>query len=231
MNNSPLLIVEDNVLFADRLRDSFLSKKISPVVCGSLEYAYDILNQQKFEVAILDRVLSDGDSLDLLPYLHASHYHTRVLLMSRKSHAKERILGLESGANDYLPKPFSFAELYLRTLNLLYAKKTSSEKFLICGPLRLSTKSGELKIGNKVIRLRKRESQILSSLLRHRGHLITRERVMQDVWSDPDFWPTNTTLDVYIRRIRMKIAPFGDIIQTVRGFGYQVREYSPATSS
>jgi len=144
-------------------------------------------------------------------------------MMSVRSTVDDRITGLTEGADDYLPKPFSVRELELRVSHLLGLERTTPDGWTQLGELRFNRVTGETFSGEQVVRLRPREAQILSCLLRFKNRVVTRDTIVNHVWGGSTV-PTNTTLDVYLRRLRMMLGKSSAYIETVRGFGYLIRE-------
>lgn len=188
-----------------------------------LESAYQFLTKKTVDLAIIDRRFKDGDGLELVDYLHQLHYYTKTLILSQLNQTEEKIKGLSSGADDYLAKPFNMAELKLRVQNLLRKEKRTPFNYLSFGPLKLNYQNGSLVIqGRKVINLRKKESQILATLIRYQNQIITHRQIAEKVWPGENFYPTNTTINVYIRRLRLKLGEYKYLIKTARKFGYQL---------
>ena len=186
-----------------------------------LQPAYHFLTKRTVDLAIIDRRFKDGDGLELVDYLHQLHFYTRTLILSQLHQTEEKIKGLSSGADDYLAKPFNMLELKLRVQNLLEKEKRTPFNYLSFGPLKLNYQNGHLVInGNKTINLRKKETQILATLMRHQSQVITHSQIAEKVWPGENFYPTNTTINVYIRRLRLKFGKYKYLIKTARKFGY-----------
>jgi DNA-binding response OmpR family regulator len=175
------------------------------------------------DLAVVDRVLTDGDGLELIEHLNREHYYTRILVLSQLKEPPEKIKGLSSGADDYLSKPFHPAELNLRVKNLLAKEKQMSQRWLVCGKLKLDVDTGRLEINQQIkINLRRKEAEILAVLIKHRNQVVTHAQIAQKVWPGEKFYPSHTTINVYIRRIRLKMAEYKHMIETVRKFGYRL---------
>lgn len=217
-----VLVVED---------DAQLNQLLYNVVC-SLEYVcyqantvsegYRLLEQHKPDLIILDRVLPDGDGLELARYSSDFFFTTRILCLSTLGTSQNRILGLESGVDDYLPKPFALKELSLRINKLLCSEKTHPDPSFTIGPVRYFPKNGMVLFGHTAIQLRKKEAAVVTCLCRHKNQVLSREQIIQYVWQGVADPPTTSTLDVYIRRIRAKLGKHANIISTTRGFGYSI---------
>jgi DNA-binding response OmpR family regulator len=192
------------------------------VVCSSLSEAYQSLTNARIELAIIDRVLDDGDGLELVEYLHEASFATKTILLSQLSETTQRILGLEQGADEYLAKPFSVAELKLKLRMLLQREKRKQHETLRAGMIELEPETGTLKVGQHSCTIRKRVSQILAYLLRHKNQVVSREMLIEYIWASADEQPTQATIDVYVRRIRMLLKEQSSQLRTIRGFGYML---------
>lgn len=131
-----LLIVENDLLLSKQLMIALPSHKYQCFLAKSLEEAYDILEQKKIDIALLDRVLEDGDGIEIFNYLNEVSYHTRTILLSQLGDTSERIKGLSTGADDYLPKPFSIKELLLKIESLAFKEKIGKDPEFQIGDLK-----------------------------------------------------------------------------------------------
>ena len=216
-----ILLIEDDANLQYLIAHA-LSREYQISQASSLNQAYQLLDEKQFDLVLVDRILPDGDALEIISYLHDSHYTTKVIALSQLFSVSERIRGLENGADDYLGKPFSLGELRLKiTKALLYEKRKNQDIYSVQN-LTFNPQSGVVKIKDDQVRLRRREAQILACLFRYKNRTVTREMLIDEVWSLKDVVPTQTTLDVYIRRIRLLLKDYGKLIVTRRGFGYSL---------
>lgn len=174
-------------------------------------YTYDLL--------IIDRRLPDGDGVEILQFMHTTLCVTPILLLTEKNTLGDRLSGLRSGADDYLGKPFSIEELILRAENLLKKIKKVTSLPIKVGELELFEEKVTVKIHDKVIKLRRKEFFILAFLVHHHDTVVTRQMLIDNVWHQASI-PTYSTIDVYIRRIRLLLGKDVDCIHTVRTYGY-----------
>lgn len=214
-----ILILEDNMSLNTSLTDSLAKKDYQIFQVYTLKRAEILINQQIFDLVIIDRILSDGDGLNLVKYIHQENFPTRILVLSQKSQTTDRITGLNSGADDYLNKPFSLAEFILRVENLLYKYKFKKEACYQLNELQYYPQTGSLLIKNQPIHLRSRENDLLNYLFRYLNSIVTRDKIIANLWQGKVL-PNNSTIDVYIRRLRIKLGDYGQYIKTVRSFGY-----------
>lgn len=219
MNKSYLLIVED-----DPSLRVVLAKHLEPYfedidTCSRLESAFEYVAQRHYEIALIDRILPDGDGIDLAEYLFTTSLHTKPVIISHLSQVAEKVKGLEVGAFEYLAKPLSPIEIKLRIQKLLQLNRRTAQTIIHSGGLELDIASGQVTIKDFQVQLRRKESLLLSCLLQHAGSVVSREVLLRTVWGSMDE-PLSSTLDVYIRRIRSKLGPYAKAVRTLRGFGY-----------
>lgn len=213
-----LLLIED---------DPTVSKAIQQVIptdytlatTTSLEASYRYLATTRPALIVLDRTLPDGDGLELVEYVNQLDQTSPMLVLSGKSTVQDRIQGLRKGADDYLCKPFSTTELLLRIEKLIYSTKHQRNGSLKFGELELLIDKGQVLLGEHLLRLRRREFQVLAYLVRQNGRIVTRDQLINHIWPDGSI-PSYATIDVYIRRLRMMMGKYGQMIKTVKGFGY-----------
>lgn len=218
-----ILLLEDDLAVAELINSS-LSSIGTISHATTIEQAASCIDKKFFDVAIIDRVLPDGDGLETIAYLRDISYQTKIIALSTKSATQERILGLEHGADDYMPKPFSISELELKVKKFLHMDKRSSSTIITTNCMKFSPQTGEVWIKDKLITLRKKESQIFHCLVRHKNQVLSREKIVSESWTIDEEIPSQSTLDVYIRRIRMVLTDLSDHIVTKRGFGYSFIE-------
>lgn len=177
-----------------------------------------------YDLIILDVMMPQKNGFDVCEELRSKKIITPILMLTAKDAVEDRVKGLDTGADDYLVKPFDFAELIARVRALLRRKGTSKSSILKVGDLSLDTVIREVRLKNRVIDLTGKEFAILEYLMHNPNAVITRTMIEEHVW-DYDFDSVSNIVDVYIRRIRLK---FGSelgkqIITTIRGVGYRVK--------
>jgi two-component system, OmpR family, response regulator len=179
----------------------------------------------EYDAVVLDRMLPMMDGLSVLQAMRAAGIETPVILLSALGSVDDRVTGLTAGSDDYLVKPFAFAELLAR-LELLMRRRGSGtpvETELVCENLRMDLLKREVRRGERVIDLQPREFRLVEYLLRHAGQVVTRTMLLEGVW-DYHFDPGTNVIDVHISRLRRKIDGEGEstLIHTVRGAGYRI---------
>jgi two-component system OmpR family response regulator len=179
-----------------------------------------------FDAIVLDRMLPGGvDGLRLLETLRAQQNHTPVLFLSAMAQVDDRVRGLQAGGDDYLTKPFAFAELLARVEALARRGKGDGPTTkLLTGDLEMDLLSRMVRRAGQKIDLQPREFRLLEYLMRHSGQVVTRTMLLEGVW-DYHFDPQTNVIDVHVSRLRQKIdKPFGSaLIHTVRNAGYMLR--------
>lgn len=215
------LIVEDDLSLAKSLEEIVRREGLNVTVAHRASRASTLLTDHNFNLLILDRILPDGDGLDLIHHALEHHRQTRILVLTTQAQSSEVVRGLQLGASDYLAKPFNQEELILRLKNLLNQRKTIRFNVLTAGKLQLYPQSKIVIINGQEISLRPKQAELLTCLLEHQGLTLTKELILDQVWSDATDRPNYNTLAVYIRRLRMKLSPVSSRIQTIRGVGYR----------
>jgi two-component system OmpR family response regulator len=178
-----------------------------------------------YDAIILDRMLPGMDGMAVLGALRAGGIHTPVLMLSALGAVDDRVAGLTAGSDDYLTKPFAFAELLAR-LRLMLRRGgagTQPTTRLACGDLDMDLLSRKVKRGARAIDLQPREFRLLEYLLRHKEQVVTRTMLLEGVW-DYHFDPGTNVIDVHVSRLRRKIddGEAVPLIHTVRGAGYRL---------
>lgn len=224
---SSILIVENDPLISEIMALAVAQKGWEYYQVSSLRQSYRALEREKFDLVIIDRLLDDGDGLDLVQYLNHTTFQTKQLVVSHVAASRDRVQGLSEGADDYLAKPFLPAELTLKIEKLLHSLKLAREEELTLGPVSFFPATGTLKYLTITRQLRRREASIFTCLLRHKNQILTREQLVTYVWAGQEL-PLHTTLDVYVRRLRTILGPHHGLIKTIRGFGYSARDITAA---
>ena len=220
-----VLIVEDEQKTRDSLAEGLRMEAWAVATAATGQEAIALLDAGARDLVLLDRMLPDGDGLAVLRHLRTRGAHTPVLMLTALGALDERVAGLEGGADDYLAKPFAFAELIARCRALLRRPVMSTGHFLRCGDLQLDTRARVAVRANEEIALSPREVDILEYLLRYQGQVVTREMLERDVWKQTRRMTSlDNVIDVQMMRLRRKIDDEHPkkIVQTLRGVGYRI---------
>lgn len=191
--------------------------------------AEELLAGRDFDLVVLDWMLPGRSGLQVLAQLRAQGRHIPVLMLTARTGIDDRVAGLEQGADDYLAKPFAFAELVARCRALLRRATAQSPALLVCEDLQLDVRARLARRGEHEIALTPREVDVLEYLLRHQGQIVTRDMLQHDVWKQPKrFTSLDNVIDVQMARLRRKVDE-GDaekLIHTLRGLGYRLGKES-----
>ncbi len=176
------------------------------------------------DVIVLDRMLPDVDGITVLRLLRSKGVKTPVLLLTALGSVEDRVLGLDAGADDYLPKPFAFAELIARIRALGRRPAVEADGRLSAGDLGLDELRHVAQVGERTVDLSAREFALLGYLIRHAGQVVTRQQILDAVWgAEPDVY--SNVVDLYVHYLRRKLGELdrADRLRTVRGVGYTLR--------
>ena len=225
-----VLIVEDERKLAQVLSSALQAEHYDVVVAATGEDGFYRANAELFDVVVLDLMLPGRSGLEILQTLRQRHIATPVLILTARDGVDDRVLGLDLGADDYLVKPFALPELLARIRALLRRGRPSDVLRLKVADLELDLVSRRVVRGERLIDLTGREFELLEYLLRHQGHLVSREMLARDVWKEPRrATPLDNVIDVQMARLRRKVdgEAASRLIHTVRGVGFVMREGEP----
>jgi DNA-binding response OmpR family regulator len=220
-----LLIVEDEHKIANLIKQGFEQEHFAADVAYDGTTGFDLASSEPYDVIILDRLLPGMDGLEICKKLRDQENHTPILMLTAKGQVSDKVEGLNSGADDYLTKPFAFEELLARAKALGRRPKNTLGDVLEVEDLTLNKNTYEVKRDGKEITLSSREFALLEYLMRHKNRTLTKEQIISHVWSyEANILPN--TIEVFIGYLRNKIdKPFKNkesLIRTVRGFGYRI---------
>lgn len=219
-----LLIAEDEKALNRVLVKQFTKAGYSVDSCFDGESVFDYLSGAKYDAIVLDVMMPLLSGFEVLERMRKQADDTPVIFLTAKSEIEDKVFGLDSGANDYLTKPFSFEELAARVRMITRKHSGNSTNIYTVGDLSVNLKSREVIRSGKKIELSSREFAILECLIRNAGIVMSREKIENSVWNYDYVGGTNV-IDVYIRYLRKKIDDGFDnkLIHTVRGAGYVLR--------
>jgi two-component system, OmpR family, response regulator len=220
-----ILVVEDELKMAGLLRRGLVEEGHAPDVARSGDDALWMAAAVEYDAVILDLMLPGLDGVEVCRRLRESGIWTPVLMLTARDAVEDRVAGLDAGADDFLPKPFSFAELLARLRALGRRGAVERPAVLQVDDLRLDPASREVRRGNTEIRLSAKEFALLETFMRRPGDVLTRFHLLEHAW-DIAFESRSNVVDVYVRYLREKIdRPFGrSSLETVRGAGYRLRK-------
>jgi DNA-binding response OmpR family regulator len=194
------------------------------------EGAFFRVNTETFDVVLLDLTLPGRDGLEILRALRQRRMETPVLVLTARDSLEDRVTGLDAGADDYLVKPFAFAELLARIRALVRRGRVADAPRLGVGDLEMDLVTRKVLRGGKPVDLTVREFELLEFLMRYQGQVVSRETLARDVWKETArTTPLDNVIDVHIARLRRKVdlEQSVKLIHTVRGVGFMLREGEP----
>lgn len=217
-----LLLVEDEPELAAVIAAGLTASGYSVDTVGRGADALEYLSFGGYGAVLLDVMLPDTDGWRVCETLRRRRDPVPVLMLTARDSVEDRVRGLDSGADDYLPKPFDFRELRARVRALLRREQTNKGKIIEIGDLRIDTERRQVRRGNREIALSQREYTLLEALAAREGTTVSRETILERVWEDAD--AASNTVEVYISALRRKIDGDTDTkrIRTVHGQGYRM---------
>jgi len=222
-----ILVVEDELKVAKALQEGLEAEHYEVSVARTGEEGFFLIHAQTFDLIVLDLMLPGRDGLEILTTLRSRGFQTPVLILTAKDAVEDRVLGLDSGADDYLIKPFAFPELLARIRALVRRGRPDQTLRLRLADLEMDLVTRKVNRGEQILQLTAREFDLLEYLMRHQGHIVSREMLARDVWKETArATPLDNVIDVHIARLRRKVdGPFeAKLLKTVRGVGFVLRE-------
>lgn len=222
-----ILVIEDDKDVSAYIQNGLREGgHVADVVTDGKEGLF-LATTESYDVLIIDRMLPSLDGLTIIKTLRGAGNQTPVLILSALGDIDDRVQGLRSGGDDYLVKPFAFAELLAR-LEILGRRKTltgAQDTKLVAGDLEMDLLTRKVCRGGKPIDLQAQEFRLLEFLMKHKDHVVTRTMLLENVW-DYHFDPQTNVIDVHISRLRSKIDKGFDhsLIRTIRGAGYVIKD-------
>jgi DNA-binding response OmpR family regulator len=218
-----LLVVEDEHKLAGVLKRGLEEHGYAVDVAYDGEDGLAMATAAPYDLIVLDVMLPKLDGFAVCQQLRAQHSHTPVLMLTARDAVDDRVAGLDSGADDYLTKPFAFRELLARTRALLRREARTKDPVLRVADLEIDTVSHEVRRAGKVVELTTKEYAILEYFARNPNRVLTRTQIAEHVW-DYDFVSMSNVIDVYVGYLRRKLGDSESrLLRTIRGTGYQLR--------
>jgi len=225
-----VLVVEDEQKVAQALREGLEGEGYEVVLEHTGEGAFFRITTETFDMILLDLMLPGRDGLQILTTLRDRGVKTPVLVLTARDTLDDRVKGLDSGADDYLVKPFAFAEVLARIRAVLRRGRVADALRLSAGDLEMDLETRKVTRGGRLVELTGREFELLQHLLRHERQIVSRDTLARDVWRESSrSAPLDNVIDVHIARLRRKIDLDQPVrlIHTVRGVGFILREGEP----
>jgi two-component system OmpR family response regulator len=220
-----VLVVEDEVKMAALVRRGLSEEGLTVDIAATGEEAIGMARASAYDAIVLDVMLPGIDGFETCRSLRAEGVWSPVLMLTARGALEDRVAGLDGGADDYLTKPFSFAELLARLRALVRRGQSERPTVIEVGDLRLDPAARQVWRGEAEVELSAREFTLLEVFMRRPGHVLSRAQLLEHAW-EYDFEHRSNIVEVYIRYLRQKIdQPFGvKSLETVRGAGYRLRK-------
>lgn len=222
-----ILIVEDDSGVSASLTKGLEEAGFNVDAVGSCAEAEKQLGQVHYDLTVLDRGLPDGDGLSILKKIRAGERHLPVVMLTARDGVEDRVEGLDIGADDYIVKPFAFAELHARIRALLRRAGTGDNLVVKIADLEIDVVKRSARRGECILDLRPREYDLLLYLARQAGHPVSREAITRDVWQvQSAAVPMDNVIDVHISHLREKLDKQSEqkLLKTVRGVGFMIED-------
>jgi len=222
-----ILVIEDEPKLGEALQEGLRAESYEVALAHTGEEGFYLAQSEKFDLLVLDVMLPGRSGLEILTTMRVRGFKTPVLILTARDAVEDRVRGLDAGADDYLVKPFAFPELLarIRALGRRGAPETSPK--LQVADLHMDVEARSVRRGGETLELTAREFELLEYLVRHQGHVVSREMLTREVWKEAGrHTPLDNVIDVHVARLRRKVDdPFEQkLVHTVRGVGFVVRE-------
>jgi len=226
--NMRILVIDDEPELLEQIGRALIEQQYTVDLVTDGEKAMERLYCDPYDLILLDIMLPVMDGFDVLREMRAENINTPALMLTAKGDIEDRVKGLDLGADDYLPKPFSIAELMARVRALLRRNSRNGSSLLQVKNIKLNTSSRELTVDNKPVKLTPKEFLILEFLLYNKNRAVSRFNIAEHVWGDEfDPFTMSNNIDVHVKNLRRKTNDIeGKLVTTVRGVGYMVIDES-----
>jgi two-component system copper resistance phosphate regulon response regulator CusR len=221
-----ILLVEDERKVAKALQEGLEAESYAIAVAHTGEEGFLRVTSEPFDLAVLDVMLPGRSGIEMLSAMRSQGIKIPVLMLTAKDTLGDRVLGLDAGADDYLVKPFAFAELSARIRALLRRGRPESVSAMQVDDLQMDLVSHTVTRGTRILELTAKEFELLEYLVRHQGHVVSREMLARDVWKVAvRYSPLDNVIDVHMGRLRRKVDEglSRKLIHTVRGVGFVMK--------
>jgi two-component system copper resistance phosphate regulon response regulator CusR len=222
-----ILVIEDEEKLGQALQQGLQAEQYEVALAHSGEEGFYRIQTESFDLVILDVMLPGRSGLEILATIRQHGLGVAVLVLTARDAVEDRVRGLDSGADDYLVKPFAFPELLARIRALFRRGIPEAGRKIRIADLDMDLVGRWVTRGGQTLDLTAREFDLLEYLVRHRGHVVSREMLTHDVWKEPGRQtPLDNVIDVHMARLRRKIDdPFEPkLVHTIRGVGFVIRE-------
>ena len=218
-----ILIIDDNQEILFGLEKLLKEANFNTYTASNLKEGKKAIEQYEYDLIILDWMLPDGSGVDFLAQIRKEFYTTSVLLLSSKSDIYDKVEALDSGADDYLQKPFSNIELLARIRALLRRESSYKKSSIEIGNLKVDLATHQVQVNNTSIELTKKEFELLELLILNQHVVLTRYQINDHINHDFNSLKSSNLVDVHIKNLRKKLGSSSTLIETVRGVGFRIK--------
>lgn len=222
-----ILVIEDEQKLGKALQEGLQAEQYGVALAYTGEEGFYLVQTEAFDLVILDVMLPGRNGFEILTTMRQHGLKTPVLMLTARDAIEDRVRGLDTGADDYLLKPFAFSELLARIRALCRRGVPETSPRLRIADLEVDIVGRSVTRGGQMLELTAREFELLEYLLRHQGHVVSREMLTREVWKEGNrHTPLDNVIDVHVARLRRKVDDQFDqkLVHTVRGVGFVVRE-------
>ena len=219
-----ILLIEDETKLAKSLKTGLLQEgyTVDHIENGEIAERRIISNKNSYDIILLDIMIPGKDGLTLCKDLRKNKITIPILMLTARDTKQDIVLGLDSGADDYLIKPFSFEELLARIRAISRRPQKIFQEILETKDIKLNPISKEVFLKNEKLNLTAKEFKILEFMMKHAGDVVSREMILSNVW-DFAFDSFSNVVDVHIKNLRKKINKYDELLETVHGMGYKIK--------
>ena len=214
-----LLIIEDDKDLNRQLASALEDAGYAVDRAFDGEEGHFLGDTEPYDAVVLDIGLPKKDGITVLEEWRAAGHKMPVLILTARDRWSDKVQGFDAGADDYVAKPFHMEEVLARLRALLRRATGHATSVLVCGPVRLDTKSGRVVVDGNPVKLTSHEYRLLAYLMHHSGRVVSRQELIEHIY-DQDFDRDSNTIEVFVGRLRKKLGI--DMIQTIRGLGYRI---------
>ena len=219
-----ILVVEDDPDLSRQLKDALADVGYAVDIANDGEEGHHLGDTEPYDAVILDIGLPEMDGITVLEKWREEGRDMPVLILTARDRWSDKVAGIDAGADDYVTKPFHVEEVLARLRALIRRAAGHSTSEITCGPLVVDTKAAKVTLNGSVLKLTSHEFRLVSYLVHHMGETVSRTELVEHMY-DQDFDRDSNTIEVFVGRLRKKIAKDyeGDLIETVRGLGYRIQ--------
>lgn len=218
-----IFYMEDDEAIAETVKEYLSGKGFSGFLFGTLEEGRKALDRHAPDLVLIDWNMPDGEGAFVCKWIRSKWKELPLIFLTVRDDTRDIVSGFESGADDYVTKPFELEVLYSRIAALLRRAGNVQGRYLSCGPLNVDTEGMTVLCGGEEVTVSQAEYQLLLILLQNKGKTVTRERLLEQIWDTNGNYVNDNTLTVTMKRLREKLG-YPSCLKTIRSFGYRMEE-------